>query len=43
MTEDMEGYREQLWTLNVKMIDDWQLGQVQIKRDYDFRVKTSTT
>ena len=37
-TEDAEGYREAIWTLNQKMADSWQLGQVLLSRDYDFLV-----
>ena len=38
-TEDAEGYREAIWSLNQKVADAWELGQVQISRDYDFIVK----
>ena len=39
-TEDTEGYREAIWSLTQKVADAWELGQVQISRDYDFIVNT---
>ena len=41
-TEDAEGYREVVWSLNQKVADAWELGQVRISRDYDFIVKIHT-
>ena len=37
-TEDEEAYREQIWKLDTKVNDGWNLAQVKISRDYDFMI-----
>ena len=37
-TEDEQAYREQVWILDTKVNDGWNLAQVKISRDYDFMV-----
>ena len=37
-TQDMQDYRESIWSLNEKISAEWNLGQVKISRDYDFMI-----
>ena len=37
-TEDEQAYREQIWKLDTKVNDGWNLAQVKISRDYDFMI-----
>ena len=37
-TEDEQAYREQIWKLDTKVNDGWNLAQVKIVRDYDFMI-----